>query len=498
MYLNYSNYLKTNILRGGSHTGASDPWSTRCGGWPASVWRDYYLGANDTWKRTIYDSDSNKYHLLFFDGYHYRNSPQACILEAIINSNQNDFKHPYWKYTTSSKYMNPNLPSGNILPKQYGSYSAILINETASYRSGAPKILGYIVCTLYHDHNDEPYIYMDFVELMNSYEDTEEWPTVKGKQLCAPMLANMMDWLKKYTKIYRFKIWNASDDGIQARKCYLRAGVMNDCSDFWGGPGGEGGWVQERPIKMDRDGNISYIYPRIHGNMDSIGSDQKANEIYYMLVGGGLNNIHGDISIGPGWAGRAPTSFVPGTTTFGQGPTLPGAAPMEAGPTFVSYVEDAASAGGRDQQLVRVTIHGASLGIGASKDAPVRVTKVDPAKAEPEVVQKVETGMLIAEVQGQNVLGLARQAIVEKIKAQRPVEIAFAPFLGDLDEKVREKVRAQRPAAAAEEKRRDPFTRDSWEWVHMVGMGPLYTFQEFQQNYGDQAAAVWEQAGRLG
>ena len=234
------------------------------------------------WMASIKSKSNKEYYLLFFDGNNYRKLPAAHIIESIITSNQHAFRHPYWDFNGGKNFLSTVENSGNILPKIAGSYSAILIDDKHKFnRSKAPKILGYIVCTRkINSSNNYPYIYIDFIELL-SWKGGEGWPRVQGDGLCLPMLSKMMAWIKNYLRIYSFKIWNASENGMAARKCYLMAGLDNNCS-LEGGPGGEEGWFPVGPINY-LDNSIEYVVPQL-SSMNSIpDGNGKADETYYLV-----------------------------------------------------------------------------------------------------------------------------------------------------------------------------------------------------------------------
>ena len=229
-------------------------------------------------RRQIIGSNGHAYDLLFYDGNNHRQIDAAFAIEGIVRSNQNDFIEDNWTFGTAATYLREDETTRTILPKVPGSYSGILIDSENTYNSGVPKIIGYVICTQeINNQNGESYIYMDFVELHRHLG--------QSLGLCTPMIQNMINWLQTVYSYGSFKIYNASEFGLSARKCYLRAGDTNGLNLYYL-QGQHESWDINAPeivITTSNSWGISYVDDDLADGAYIEAPEGVADETYFMV-----------------------------------------------------------------------------------------------------------------------------------------------------------------------------------------------------------------------
>ena len=169
--------------------------------------------------------------ILFYSGEDYGNSSDNLIILNIIKSNQTYFTANNWNFDSESTYLNLDKRTRNILPKEPGSYSGILIDRTnIDNISKVPKIIGYVICTQeINNLNNISYIHMDFVDINSSLDQV--FGTI--------LIQYMIEWFKNTFNYRMFKFFNKF--GFDNRILYLRAGhnmglnlyYLNDYYQGW-------------------------------------------------------------------------------------------------------------------------------------------------------------------------------------------------------------------------------------------------------------------------
>ena len=157
---------------------------------------------------TVYDRNGDNYTLFMFDK---KNESRFSIqVRNIVGKNLGQFNQDNYTYRSGEESVDDIL--------RY-DFACFLTYKRYELRYTDPEIIGFILASEKPKSGRIPkHIYIDFVELRKHTDDIN--PFGIGLGLCKPMLTKFIFWLNTYKKFEKFKIWNASEYGIQARKCY--------------------------------------------------------------------------------------------------------------------------------------------------------------------------------------------------------------------------------------------------------------------------------------